>query len=532
MYKNFLIALAIVTVTGGGLFATNASALTANDVQTQVAKLQAQIQELSAQITRLRGQDPAATSAGGSWMPGKHRVCALLTRNLDRGAEGDDVRGLQEYLYENKFLTVTPTGYFGSMTADAVGKWQSSEGISKAGAFGPMSRERLKIWCGGSQVGDVLSASPQKGSAPLSVTFSSKIGDGTTRPSAYDGQDTVLDFGDGSEPQWISCGTEANAMQKTCANPVKVSHTYVNNGTYTATLKKSGGFCAGTCPETTIAKVQISVGTTQACTKEYRPVCGSKPIVCITSPCNSIPTEYGNKCMMEADGATFLYEGQCRSENPGDDAQCKSWFDGCNTCSRSAPGEAAACTLMYCAAPGKAYCTARFSDSTNKAPVISGLSGPSTLSEDSTGTWTVKAKDPEGGTLSYQVWWGDENVYASNYTTATAAREFTQSTTFSHAYSNPGTYTVSVTVRDAAGNEAKTTTSVKVTGSNTVCTEIYQPVCGRPAGCANTCASGMVCTMQCQLHNPQTYSNRCALSAAGAEFLHEGQCTATSGNWY
>ena len=152
MYKNFLIALTIVTVTGGGLFATNASALTANDVQTQIAKLQAQIQELSAQITRLRGQDPVATSVGGSWMPGKHRVCELLTRNLDRGAEGDDVRGLQEYLYENKFLTVTPTGYFGSMTADAVGKWQSSEGISKAGAFGPMSRERLKIWCGGNGV--------------------------------------------------------------------------------------------------------------------------------------------------------------------------------------------------------------------------------------------------------------------------------------------------------------------------------------------------------------------------------------------
>lgn len=476
MYKNFLIALAIVTVTGGGLFVTQASALSANDVQTQIATLRQKIAELTAQITRLEGQASPSTSGwmpADPTMPGKHRICYLLSRNLDRGAEGDDVRGLQEYLYENKFLTVAPTGYFGSMTADAVKKWQSKEGVSALGVFGPLSRERLKVWCGGNHGGsssDVLSATPQKGNAPLAVVFTSKIGDGTTRPSAYDGQDTMLDFGDGTEAKWISCGAEANAMQKPCVNPVKVSHTYANNGTYTATLKKTGGFCAGACPETVIAQVRVVVGegVTQACTKEYKPVCGAKPIVCITTPCNPIPTTYGNKCEMNNDGARFLYEGQCRSENPADDAQCKSWFDGCNTCSRSAPGDAAACTLMYCAVPGKAYCTARFNETKNKPPVISGFSGPTTLKEDATGTWTVSAKDPEGGTLNYQVWWGDENVYASNYTTATAAREFSQSTTFTHAYANAGTYTVQITVRDSSGAEAKTTSTVKVSeNSNT-----------------------------------------------------------------
>jgi hypothetical protein len=209
----------------------------------------------------------------------------------------------------------------------------------------------------------------------------------------------------------------------------------------------------------------------QVCTKEYKPVCGGKPIVCITTPCNPIPTTYGNRCSMSADGASFLYEGECRSENPADDPQCKAWYDGCNSCARNAPGEPAACTLKYCVAPGKAYCTARFTDATNKPPVISGFSGPTILQEDATGTWTIKAKDPEGGTLSYQVWWGDENVYASNYTTATAARAFTQSTSFTHAYSNPGTYTVQVTVRDSAGSEAKSSSTVRVDGSQgTICT--------------------------------------------------------------
>lgn len=61
-----------------------------------------------------------------------------------------------------------------------------------------------------------------------------------------------------------------------------------------------------------------------------------------------------------------------------------------------------------------------------------------------------------------------------------------------------------------------------------VCVDAYAPVCGRPAGCANTCPSGAMCTMMCRLHDPQTYSNRCRLSAAGAEFLYEGVCQGTT----
>jgi peptidoglycan hydrolase-like protein with peptidoglycan-binding domain len=465
MYKNFIIALAIVVVTGTGLVASSASALSANDVQSQIARLMQQIQDLTAQITRLKAQigttDPTRPDVIGSPMPSKHRICYLLTRNLGQGAQGDDVRGLQEFLRENKFLAVEPTGYFGQITAEAVRKWQANEGVSAVGAFGPMSRERLKIWCGGNQNQERFSASPTRGDAPLTVTFDSYIS-GFRVPSVY----YTIDFGDGNSERTADCPAPADA----CTGPGENKHTYSHNGTYTATLNKitdpcppvgDGPRCLAAIQSEVVAKQQITVGPV-ACTKEYKPVCGAQPIVCITTPCNPIPTTYGNRCEMNADGASFLYEGQCRTENPADDPQCKAWFDGCNSCARNNPGEPAACTLKYCVAPGKAYCTARFGDAGNKAPVISGLSGPTTLQEDISGTWTVNAKDPEGGTLSYQVWWGDENVYASNYTTAAPAREFTQSTSFSHTYSNPGTYTVSVTVRDSGGAEAKTTTTVHV----------------------------------------------------------------------
>jgi len=80
--------------------------------------------------------------------PAKKRVCAYMLRNLEAGAEGEDVLALQEFLHENGLLGVKPTGYFGDLTSNAVKKWQEKEGIQKAGNFGPLSRERLMAWCG------------------------------------------------------------------------------------------------------------------------------------------------------------------------------------------------------------------------------------------------------------------------------------------------------------------------------------------------------------------------------------------------
>lgn len=523
MKKNYAIGF-LVAMLFVAPFA--ASALTTDDVQARIKELLAKVSELTAQINVLKSQvntntTVSSTPASPAY---QHRICNLLSRNLMQGVQGDDVRGLQEFLQSEKALTAEPTGYFGALTAAALRKWQSSQGVDSVGSVGPKTRDRIKMWCGGGEIsGQRFSATPTRGNAPLSVTFNTWLSGFRVPSVSY-----VLDFGDGTSERPTDCNAPADA----CVSPGQNTHAYAANGTYTATLTQitdpCGGntMCKAPIQSQVVGKLQIVVGPV-ACTKEYKPVCGSKTIYCITTPCNPILSTYGNTCMMQADGATFAYEGQCRTEtsDPSTDPQCKSWYDGCNSCGRSTPGGPAMCTLKACVAGAmtRPYCTGYFGDSTHRAPTISGFSGPTTLKVNEVGTWTVKASDPEGQELSYNISWGDEGQYTASGI-RTSLPVFIQTSSFTHIYSLPGTYTVSVSARDSDGKEAKVSITVKVSGDTVACTMNYDPICGRPSGCANTCSPGMMCTMECRLHDPITYSNSCTLTAAGAEYLYAGEC--------
>ena len=134
--------------------------------------------------------------------------------------------------------------------------------------------------------------------------------------------------------------------------------------------------------------------------------------------------------------------------------------------------------------------------STNQAPVISGGTFPTTLSVGQTGTWTVNASDPQNGSLSYSVDWGDTYTCPVGYTCTTAAqaKAIVQTSTFTHSYSAAGTYTVTFYVQNSAGLRAQTSATV------TVGSVVVTPPC--PAGyiCTQTgnpqpvCPSGYTCT--------------------------------------
>jgi len=107
--------------------------------------------------------------------------------------------------------------------------------------------------------------------------------------------------------------------------------------------------------------------------------------------------------------------------------------------------------------------------SSNLSPVISGVSGPTTLNTGQSGTWTVTARDPENSPLSYSVIWGDESEFAapSSLRAPSPTEPVKQTATFTHTYYKSGVYTPVFYVTDIQGLSAKTSISVNV-GSTVV----------------------------------------------------------------
>ena len=155
-----------------------------------------------------------------------------------------------------------------------------------------------------------------------------------------------------------------------------------------------------------------AAGGNTGCTKEYAPVCGSKPIVCITTPCNPInkPTATASDECRRRD---VRIRSACRdaTRSPSADPECKKWTDGgyCGeTCERPSPGS----TLIGCAIPMSRplmpvllrtrapYCIEYFGNMGNKTAGYFRTFRPTTPTLNEQGTWKIDASDPENGNLS------------------------------------------------------------------------------------------------------------------------------------
>ncbi len=82
-------------------------------------------------------------SAPSTNTSGEAGVSRSFTRNLDTGAEGDDVTALQRFLIAGGYtIPAGATGYFGQQTVSALRQFQSDNNIYPAvGYFGPLTRE-------------------------------------------------------------------------------------------------------------------------------------------------------------------------------------------------------------------------------------------------------------------------------------------------------------------------------------------------------------------------------------------------------
>ncbi len=103
------------------------------------------------------------------------------------------------------------------------------------------------------------------------------------------------------------------------------------------------------------------------------------------------------------------------------------------------------------------------SNSNGSSLSITGVSGPNSIPISTPGTWTVNASAPYGTNLNYTVNWGDQNNMAASNIVAPQYGSLQSSATFTHAYSQAGTYNATFTVSDSLGHSTSTSVSVFVT---------------------------------------------------------------------
>ncbi|MBP7741418.1 MAG: peptidoglycan-binding protein [Candidatus Pacebacteria bacterium] len=88
---------------------------------------------------------PAAHTTMAAVVPSAVPTNCEFTENLGHGARGDGVHCLQQELIKAGELTVidTPTGNFGSLTVEALKKWQTAHAIPATGYLGVLTRAAL-----------------------------------------------------------------------------------------------------------------------------------------------------------------------------------------------------------------------------------------------------------------------------------------------------------------------------------------------------------------------------------------------------
>lgn len=137
---------AIPTVTQPSTVVANSALLTEiQTLQTAVTGVLAQIQSIQTQLSQLEAQVSAGSGAGISTnvSAGASAGSGTFTELLTVGSEDAQVTALQNKLTSLGFYSGPITGYYGSLTEQAVMKYQTSQGIEATGSLGPETRAAL-----------------------------------------------------------------------------------------------------------------------------------------------------------------------------------------------------------------------------------------------------------------------------------------------------------------------------------------------------------------------------------------------------
>lgn len=334
-----------------------------------------------------------------------------FNNDLAMGHSGQEVSDLQTFLISNGYGIpaisggLASKGYFGMQTKQAVMAYQRANGLNPSGYFGPLTR--AKIRAGGSGYG---------GGA----------GGGTLPP-------------------------QAGALQLIAPNGGEV---WQKNQYQTISWTGSAGIMSQTGSIWLLYPVP-------ACAEEGAPY---RCMVAVRAPeliVRNVPLSSGSYRWYA--GGTLVSDcPTCGAPSPIADGQYK--IRVCSVDSSVCDQSDAYFTLTSSsnATPSPYPYPYPTPAPTGVQPAILGIDAPTTLNVGQTGIWTVRASDPQNGTLSYSVDWGDTVRPPYGASTATAGGIFVQSATFNHSYSTTGIYTVVFTVRNASGYTVTSKATVSV----------------------------------------------------------------------
>ena len=405
--------------------------------------------------------------------------CINLTQNLHFGSRdastGGAVSVLQSFLLSQRFNTYA-SGYFGPLTMQAVEQFQASQNVPSTGFVGPLTRSAIvEVSCGTTPPPTsglyIQSLSPSAGTIGSTVTI---YGSGFT-------SDNTVTFGSGALVHVVSYnGTSLTFTVPGALNPLcyysgcMLPSQQTTPGTYNVSVQNSNGTSnAQTFTVTSGSQTQnvsiyrISptsgpVGTTLSITGfgftssnivhfgggaiTNVPISSSIAIACTTDPsCHgginqtltiTIPSSIGPYCAAGMACPMYMqlitpgiYTVYVQNDNGSS-----------NAVSFTVTG------------------------SGSQPLTINGIDAPSSLALGTTGVWTVHASVPSGmmTNLHYAVNWGDQQATSNSLTAPSSGATTQSSATFTHAYSQAGTYTAVFTVTDDAGHSATVSSTIVV----------------------------------------------------------------------
>jgi len=434
--------------------------------------------------------------------------CVNITSNLSYGSRGSEVTKLQEFLVAQNYPgggSWMITGYYGNATVQAVRNFQQTAGLSMTGYADAQTRTAIQSrTCGAPPVLPSYLPTTPVTTYPYSTpstypTTPYTIGNAPTvgSLSIYTGvTGTIVNIQGSNFDQYTNAvrfgGVSVNASSN-AGTQLSFVIPAVAPGTYQVSVQNARG-TSNSMPFTVTAAGPNTCGPWG-----YGPTCSQLELTYMNPPSgatNAAVTIYGSG--FSHTGNTIHFGQGIITNVSSHDGRSVSF-----TVSSTLAGYGSAQVVV---GTYPVYVTNAYGQSSNALsfnvtstggsshvpPVITGITGPTSLSTGAQGTWTLTLNTVSSTYVTTTVRWGDENTYgyAQNVQPTTLLQN-QQTITLTHTYSVPGTYAITFTVVSPSGTSVSTATVV-VGGGGTSYLSLasLNPTSGRPGTVVTLSGSG------------------------------------------